>query len=93
MCDSKTGFLLKFDVYTGKNESLPDAAGGVGHRIVMFLAEQWLGVGRVFFVDNWYSSIPLFEDLRLRISGACGTIRIIRKGLPAEMKEMKPKKK
>ena len=92
LCDSKTGFLLKFDVYTGKNESLPDAAGGVGHKVVMSLAADYLDQGRVIYVDNWYSSIPLFEDLRLRNTGATGTIRLIRKGLPEEMKVMKPKK-
>ena len=92
MCDSKTGYLLKFDVYTGKSETLPDVAGGVGSKVVQSLSSDFMDKGHDIYVDNWYTSVPLLEDLRTRNTGACGTVRNIRKGLPKEMKKVKPKK-
>ena len=44
------------------------------------------GRGHHVFTDNFYSSPALFRDLRDLGFGACGTVRVNRRGLPAAMK-------
>ena len=38
-------------------------------------------------MDNYYNSPKLFSDLRDNGFGACGTVQVNRRGLPAAMKE------
>ena len=42
-------------------------------------------------MDNFYTSIPLYRSLRILDIGACGTVNLNRKYLPAEMKKLKLK--
>ena len=91
LCDSTTGFLLKFRVYTGK-EVIPERGIGLGHRITKELLEEFQKKGHVIYMDNFYSSVQLFEDLMQQDTGACGTVRPNRKGLPKDMKQTKLKK-
>lgn len=89
LCDSRTGFLLKFQAYTGKETAGKET--GLGHRVVKELVTG-LDKGHVIYMDNFYSSLQLYDDLRLSQLGACGTIRTNRKGLPSEMKSVKLKR-
>lgn len=47
--------------------------------------------GHVVCTDSFYSRIELFESLRLKKSGACGTVRANRRGLPSDMRICKLK--
>ncbi len=51
-------------------------------RCVMTLLAPYLGKGSVLYVDNWYSSPSLFQHLLSHGTGACGTVRANRKGMP-----------
>lgn len=50
-----------------------------------------LGRGNTLFVDNFYSSPALFEELYRQKTGACGTIRKIRIGFPKTTQNDLPK--
>ena len=76
---------------TGKDEVM-DGARGMTHAVVLKLVEGLEQKGHHLYVDNWYTSPALFLDLGARGSGACGTVRINRKGLPDEITSGKMKK-
>lgn len=63
LCDSRAGFLLRFDVYTGKHSS-QDSKVGLGARVRSDLLNGFEGKGHVVYTDNFYSSVELFESLR-----------------------------
>jgi len=48
----------------------------------MSLLQHYLNKGHVLYCDNWYSSPTLFNLLHQNKTGACGTVRKNRKGLP-----------
>ena len=78
LCYSATGFLLKFRVYTSK-EVLPERGIGLGHRVTKELLEEFQKKGHVVYMDNFYSSVAMFEDFRQQDTGTCGTVRPNRK--------------
>ncbi|XP_042224023.1 piggyBac transposable element-derived protein 4-like [Homarus americanus] len=89
-CDSHTGFLVRFQIYTGKEAATQEH--GLGYRVVKDLLQGYENQGYIVYMDNFYSSLQLYEYLRVKKIGACGTVRANRKGLPKEMKNMKPKR-
>ncbi|CAF1017113.1 unnamed protein product [Rotaria sp. Silwood1] len=48
----------------------------------MTLLQPYLDKGHNLFVDSWFTSVSLFEKLFERSTGACGTVRKDRLGLP-----------
>lgn len=80
VAEPKTGYMLNFRFYTGKNnDPMPD---GVGHHVVMNTAHNYLDKGYCIFFDNYFASIKLAEDLLKRITYSCATVRPSRKGWP-----------
>ena len=49
--------------------------------IVMTLAENVLDQGRCIYVDNWYSSVELLDELGKLSTDVIGTVRKDRKAL------------
>ena len=49
--------------------------------IVMTLAENVLDEGRCIYVDNWYSSVELLDELGKLSTDVTGTVRKDRKAL------------
>lgn len=39
-CDSESGYLYAFDIYTGKATSTDETSGGLGYRVVMDLCRN-----------------------------------------------------
>ena len=76
----------------GKDDSLAKADGGMTHAVVMKMVEGIEGRGHHVYVDNFYTSPQLFSDLRLSGCGACGTVRLNRRGLPKSLKQQPVKK-
>lgn len=88
--EAKTGYVLTFQVYTGAmTRETGDEGRSLGHRVVMNLMEPFLGKGHRLFVDNFYSSIPLFLDLLSKNTYATGTIVSNRKYFPQGLKDLK----
>ena len=65
--------------------------GGLGSRVVLDILDNYKHLGHVVYMDNYYSSIPLYRSLKTLDIGAIGTIDKRRKYLPAELKTMKLK--
>lgn len=79
-CDSKTGYLYQFDVYTGKSTTLPD--GGLAAAVVLALCEDIKNQLVHVTFDNFYTSYHLMEELLSDGTYSTGTVRSNRKDLP-----------
>ena len=88
LCESKSGYLLDWDVYTRRGNNPLPAEHGLGYNVVMKLMDNYgfLNVGHRLYVDNFYTSPVLFEFLIAKGTAACGTVRLNRRGLPTEIK-------
>lgn len=65
---------------------------GLAYGVVMHLLEDLQEEGRKLYVDNFYTSPTLFEDLYERGTFASGTVRVNRKHFPTEMDQEKIEK-
>ena len=79
--------LVLITDHTGKDDSLGIADAGMTHAVVMKLVDPIKSRGHHVYMDNFYTSPRLFSDLRDGGFGACGTLRLNRRGLPAAIKE------
>nr|CAH7728858.1 unnamed protein product [Callosobruchus chinensis] len=89
------GYVSKFEVYQGKNEELEKefSSYGLGERVVLSLTKMYWGQSRILYFDNYFTSIPLLEKLRVNSTLACGTIRSNRKEFPKALAEDKSLKR
>ena len=89
--ESDSGYIIGFEVYTGKGTTCvsrlskpldPDSTKTT--RIVLGLLEklELLDKGHHVYMDNYYTSPDLFEELYYRETYSCGTARTKRKGMP-----------
>ena len=62
---------------------------GRTYDLVTSLLEPYMKQGHTLYVDNYYSSPTLFSDLLDNDTGACGTARSNRKGMPVKVKQTK----
>jgi hypothetical protein len=75
LCESRTGYLWGFLVYTGKNTALqsslitPDTPKTAA--VVLELLEPWFGRGHMLSIDNFFSSPELARKLRIEHSTDC----------------------
>ncbi|KAJ8972822.1 hypothetical protein NQ314_000019, partial [Rhamnusium bicolor] len=58
---------------------------GHSHAITMKLMEKLLNEGRILICDNFYTSLPLAQELLSKKTFVCGTLRSNRKGIPKEI--------
>lgn len=87
VCESKSGYLLNFDVYTGKSDN--SSTTRLGATVVKHLSTSYHNMGHVLFVDNYFSDVQLAKDLLSCDTYVCATTRIDRKGFPNEIKKVK----
>lgn len=79
-CDSATGYLFEFDLYTGKRIS--GTQFGLGESVILQLTEKLNGLGCEVYFDNFFNAPLLQYKLIERNVKACGTVRTNRKFLP-----------
>lgn len=90
LAESSTGYIQAVDVYTGRSER---GDLSLSESVVLRLLEiaQLFQQGYHVFVDNFFSSLPLFRTLLLeKLTLACGTVRIGRQGLPNTVISKRP---
>jgi len=71
LCESSSGYIYHYRIYVGKDNLLqflpgipqPQTQFGPTERIVWFLMLTILKKGHHLYVDNYYTSIPLFTTL------------------------------
>ncbi|KAL9976924.1 hypothetical protein ACROYT_G014267 [Oculina patagonica] len=95
-CDSTNGYLCQFEVYIGKESEtqvalLPGQAEGSIAATVRRLTRSLVGKNSYVFMDNFFSSISLFQELLREKIFCCGTLRKNRKGFPESLKTVKLK--
>ena len=84
LCDSKTSYVCRLQVYTGK-QSGQEREHNQGKRVVLQLTEGLQGSGRNVTADNFFCSLSLAQKLSERKLTLLGTIRKNRKELPPEL--------
>ncbi|XP_062604100.1 piggyBac transposable element-derived protein 4-like [Saccostrea cucullata] len=80
-------FYNKFLLYTGRSNIQP-SKNGATYDLVMDLLRNHFEKGHILYCDNYYSSPQLFMDLWVLGTGATGTVRPYRKGIPEKMKKI-----
>lgn len=85
--EAKTSYVLCFQVYTGAtgSENGKTKTTGLGYRVVMDLMERYRMKGHCLFVDNFYTSPQLLNDLLVAGTYCTGTARSNRKDFPKEI--------
>ena len=90
LSESISGYIIGFEVYTGKGTtSAADASRPMDPlcmrttKLVLGLMEKFhlLDKGHRVYMDNYYTSPELFKELYFRETYACGTVRMNRKGM------------
>ena len=79
------GYLYDFQVYTGKSGG--NAEKGLAHRVVTDLVAQLQDRGTVLYIDNFFTSIPLLQELSELSISVVGTIRNNRKDYPKALQD------
>ena len=88
MSEAKTGYALKFLVYTGRetftNLQVPLDVS-VTEKVVLHLIEGMEEKGHVVYTDSYYTSPNLAKALKDKGIGLCGTVRQGRKNMPPDL--------
>ena len=83
LVDCASKIVLDFIIYTGHESQIKmNNEVGISGSIVMTMMAPFLNKGHNLYVDNWYSSPNLFKLLYNNKTGACGTVRKNRTGMP-----------
>lgn len=78
-----SGLILNFVVYTGQF----DEFRGKGHagKVVLYLLKDFLNKGQSVYMDNYYNSCELAQELLDKDTYYTGTLRYDRKGAPKDV--------
>ena len=90
LCDCKSGYVLDIILYTGEQTEIGETASlGVSGAVVVELMKGYLGRGHTLYVDNWYTSPLLSEELLKHNTHLCGTVKRNRKHVPKLVGKLK----
>lgn len=94
LCESRTGYLYKFEIYAGKDDSqshtsAPSVAlAGKSASVVIDLLKGLENRGHCVTMDNFYNSPALARYLKFLGFDCLGTLRPNRKHVPIEVKNV-----
>lgn len=82
ICEAESGYICNFKIYTGSSS---DLAGTINT-----LVHPYIGVNHHLYMDNYYNSVKIVEDLLNKNIRVCGTLRQNR--IPKELQnsDVKP---
>jgi len=84
-CDADTSYPLKGEIYLGKQPGQIQQVG-LGSTVVMNTTAPWHNTGRNIVCDNFFTSIPLAEELLQKHTTIVGTLRQNKPEIPPQMK-------
>jgi len=85
LSDSNNGYVIKFDIYTGKCKTNSDLT--LGERVVVELTKEICKENTLVTFDRFCTTVKLMSKLLKEGVYTCGTVKTSRKGLPKMMKE------
>ena len=87
------GYTYDMRVYVGKDSQSATDDMTAAHAAVRRLTCRVEGLGHVLFMDNFFSSPRLFDDLERRKINSCSTVWANRKDMPCDfgLKQLKLK--
>jgi hypothetical protein len=85
-CDSK-GYTYDMKLYLGKDRSYATDTMTAIHATVAGLMRRVENVGHKIYMDNFFSSPDLSNNLHSRKINCCGTVRLNQKGMPQEFRK------
>ncbi|KAI5646680.1 transposase IS4 domain-containing protein [Phthorimaea operculella] len=88
VCESKTGYLWRFEVHTGQDHLDPQEdspVSGFVPALVLRLLNGLEHKGHTIWMDNFYNSPALARELKTRGFDCVGTLRTNRQFVPAEL--------
>ena len=83
-CDADTSYPLKGEIYLGRQPGQLQQVG-LGSTVVKNTTGPWLGTGRNIVCDNFFTNIPLAEELLHRQTTIVGTLRKNKREIPPEL--------
>ena len=84
LCDS-LGYTYDMSMYLGKQRQNATAQITATHGTVLQVIRRVDGLGHKIFMDNYFTSPTLFDDLFQRKINVCGTVRHDRRGMPRDI--------
>jgi hypothetical protein len=92
VCEATSSYIVGFNIFTGtgschKDEASSDPEATVTTKTVLTLLKDCdlCFKGHSIYMDNYYNSPALLEELLERDTLGCGTVRSNRKGLPESL--------
>ena len=82
LADSANGYTVDFNIYIGKDAAKESSEHGLSYDVVMELMQPFLNQGYHLYLDNFYTSPQLVEDLFERGTLSTGTVKVNRKDFP-----------
>ena len=79
------GYTYNFEIYAGRNQTVIEKSHT--HDVVMRLLNGLLFEGRTLFIDNYYTSVPLGEELLENSTFVCDTVKKNKKFIPPQAKQ------
>jgi len=83
-CDS-LGYIYDVSMYLGKQQQHATAHITAMHRAVLQVFQRAEGLGHKIYLQNYFTTLPLFSDLFQQKINACGTVRHDRHGMPQDI--------
>lgn len=84
MCDARNFYISNLEIYAGKHPTGPYLVSNSAEDVVMRLTRPIYKTGRNVTVDNWFTSIPLANNLEKHKLTLVGTLRKNKKEVPLE---------
>ena len=85
-CEPKTSYTRHWSLYTGKDPNDNDTTTPAGTKVVRKLTSDIHNLGHHLYIDNFYTSVQLAQELKSNGIGVCGTMRTNRKEFPGPLK-------
>jgi hypothetical protein len=82
-CLVSSNYLLAFEIYEGKTSSVER---NLGSDVVLRLTSPYQHNNHIIFLDRYFTSATLLDELLVRGIRSCGTVRKDRLGLPPTYK-------